>query len=132
MHYKCFKSNLDVEKYLFIDLNFRCRKTLANFPCSSHNLLIEKGQHQNIERDYKFCLFCLERNVYSVEDEFHFFMECPLYTDLRDKYFKQEWKLNVSLYKFYSILKLSDTSSIFDISKFLVSAFEIRNLYYES
>ena len=60
MHYKCFKSNLDVEKYLFIDLNFRCRKTLANFPCSSHNLLIEKGQHQNIERDYRFCLFCLK------------------------------------------------------------------------
>ena len=22
MHYKCFKSNLDVENYLFIDLNF--------------------------------------------------------------------------------------------------------------
>ena len=79
--------NLDVEKYLFMDLNFRCRKTLANFRCSSHNLLIEKGRHQNIEREYRFCLFCLERNVYSVEDEFHFFMLCPLYTDLRDKYF---------------------------------------------
>ena len=73
MHYKCFKSNLDVEKYLFIDLNFLCRKTLANFRCSSHKLLIEKGRHQNIEREYRFCPFCLERNIYSVEDEFHFY-----------------------------------------------------------
>ena len=132
IHYKCFKSNLDVEKYMFIDLNFLCRKTLANFRCSSHNLLIEKGRHQNIEREYRFCSFCLERNIYSVEDEFHFFMVCPMYTDLRDKYFKLDWKFNISLHKFYSILKLSDTSSIFDISKLLVSAFELRNLYYNS
>lgn len=123
---------MDIEKYLFIDLNFLCRKTLANFRCSSHNLLIEKGRHQNIEREYRFCPFCLERNIYSVEDEFHFFMVCPMYTDLRDKYFKLDWKFNISLHKFYSILKLSDTSSIFDISKFLVSASELRYLYYNS
>ena len=53
-HCKYFKSNLDVEKYLFVDLNFICRKTLANFWCSSHNLLIERGRHLNIEREYRF------------------------------------------------------------------------------
>ena len=58
--------------YLFIDLNFLCKKSLAIFRCSSHNLLIEKGLHQNIEKEYIFCPFCLERNVYSVEEEFHF------------------------------------------------------------
>ena len=41
-HYKYFKSNLDVEKYLFVDFNFICRKTLVNFRWSSHSLLIEK------------------------------------------------------------------------------------------
>ena len=87
-HYKYFKSNLDVEKYLFVDLNFICRKTLANFRCSSHNLLIEKGRHLNIEREYTFCPFCLGRNVYSTEDEFYFFMVCRMYADLREKYFK--------------------------------------------
>lgn len=132
MHYEHFKSNLNVEKYLFIDLNFMCRKTLANFRCGSHNLLIEKGRHQNIEREYRFCPFCLERNVYSVEDEFHFFMVCPMYTELRDKYFKHEWKFAISLHKFYSIFKLSDTNSILKITKFLVSAFELRDTYYNS
>ena len=41
---------------------------------------------------------------------------------------------DLGLYCFqrYSILKLSDTTSIFDIWKFLVSAFELRNLYYNS
>ena len=53
-HYKHFKTNLDVEKYLSIDLNFESRKTLANFRFCSHNLLIEKGRHLNIEREYRF------------------------------------------------------------------------------
>ena len=43
-HYRHFKSQLDVEKYLSIDLSFIGRKTLANFHCSSHNLQIEKRQ----------------------------------------------------------------------------------------
>ena len=30
-HYKHFKSQLDVEKYLSIDLSYICRKTIANF-----------------------------------------------------------------------------------------------------
>ena len=94
-HYKHFKSQLAVEKYLFIDLSFLCRKTLANFRCSSHNLQTEKGRHQNIEREYRFCPFCLERNVYTIEDELHFFMLCPMYNDLRNQYFKPAWKLNI-------------------------------------
>ena len=101
-HYKYFKSQLDVEKYLFVDLSFVCRKTLANFRCSSHNLQIEKGRHMNVEREYRFCPFCLERNVYIVEDIFHFFMICPLYHDLRNIHFKPIWKMHISEQRFYS------------------------------
>ena len=50
-YYKHFKSSLDVERYLFIDLSYIKRKTLANFRCCSHNLMIEKGRHLNIERE---------------------------------------------------------------------------------
>ena len=58
-YYKHFKSLLDVERYLFIDLSYIKRKTLANFRCSSHNLMIKKGRHLNIEREYRFCPFSL-------------------------------------------------------------------------
>ena len=57
LHYKHFKSQLDVEKYLSIDLSYICRKTIANFRCSSHNLAIEKGRHNNVEREFRFCKF---------------------------------------------------------------------------
>ena len=72
-YYKYFKTNLDVEKYLFIDLSFICRKTLANFRCSGHDLHTEKRRRVNIEREYRFCPACLDRNVYVIEDIFYFF-----------------------------------------------------------
>ena len=129
-YYKFFKTHLDVERYLFTDLNYTCRKTLANFRCSGHNLQIERGRHLNIEREYRFCPACLDRNVYVIEDIFHFFMVCPLYIDLRNIHFKPSWRLHVSVQKFYSIMKLTDADGIFSISKFLVSAFELRNTIY--
>ena len=130
-HYKYFKTQLDVEKYLFIDLSFVCRKTLANFRCSSHKLQIEKGRHNDIDREYRFCPFCLDRNVYTIEDIFHFFMVCPLYQDLRNIHFKPMWQRQISVHKFYSIMKSNDVESIFSIAKFLVDAFELRNSIYD-
>ena len=44
--------------------------------------MIEKGRHMQVEKEYRFCPFCLERNVYSIENEFHFFMVCPAYKGL--------------------------------------------------
>ena len=131
-YYKYFKTNLDVEKYLFIDLSVIYRKTLANFRCSGHNLQIEKGRHVNIEREYRFYPACLDRNVYVIEDIFYFFMVCPLYFDLRNIYFKPLWRSHLSVQKFSSIMKLTDADSLFAISKFLASAFKLRNSIYGS
>ena len=77
----CFKN---VEKYLFIDLSYVSRIILANVCFPSHNLKTEKGRHAHIESEYRFCLFCLEHNAYSIENEFHFLMVCPPYEELRN------------------------------------------------
>ena len=86
LHYKHFKLILEIEPYLNIDLPFIYRKVLANFRCSSHSLMIEAGRHQNIDRNLRFCQMCLKRNVYIVEDEFHFFLVCPAFDDIRELY----------------------------------------------
>ena len=57
---KHVKSLLEVEKYLSVDLDFKFRKVLANFRCSSHDLMIEKGRHNGIDRIYRFCPICLK------------------------------------------------------------------------
>ena len=68
--------------------------------------------------------------MYIVEDIFHSFMECPLYLDLRSKYFKPVWRLHTTVQKFYSIMKLTDVECLFSRSKFLVSAVELRKSIY--
>ena len=99
LHYKHLKSQLDVEKYLSIDISYICRKNLGKFQCLSHNQAIEKGSHTNVEREYRLCQFCLQRNVYVVEDEFYFFMLCPMYDTLRNMYFNPQWKANMGVKK---------------------------------
>ena len=47
---KEYKSLLDIEMYLTIDMAYIHRRTLANFRCSNHNLSIETGRHNKIER----------------------------------------------------------------------------------
>ena len=127
LYYKLFKSTLEIEHYLKIDLPFLYRKIISNFRCSSHCLMIEKGRHQNIDRSLRFCPFCLRRNAYVIEDEFHFLFVCPAYAEIRNIYFKQEWVRDiVTLNKFYSIMSSVDASSIFSVAKFLLSAFNHR------
>lgn len=127
LHYKYFKLILEVEYYLSIDLPFLYRKILANFRCSGHCLMIEKGRHQNIERNLRFCQICLQRNVYVVEDEFHFFFVCPAYEEIRKLYFKPQWNRGIiTTNKFYSIMSSQEKLSILSVCKFLVSAFSYR------
>ena len=77
-YYKYYTTLLNPERYLSVDLPYILKKSFASFRCSSHDLLIEKGRHMNIDRDFRFCPFCLKQNIYVVEDKFHFLLICPL------------------------------------------------------
>ena len=125
-HYKCFKSLLDVEKYLYIDLSFRYRNALAKFRCSSHSLMIEKGRHMDLDRLYRNCPLCIQRNVYILEDEYHFLMVCPEYEDLRYNFFPENMLTNVNLNKFYSFMTSKNEHVITSLAKYLFHAFQKR------
>lgn len=116
-----------MESYLTVDLPYVNKKVLANFRCSSHSLMIEKGCHQNIERQYRVCQLCLKRNVYVVEDEFHFLYVCPFCNEIRQIYFKPQWNKTATINSFYSVMSKKDKESLFAISRFLLSAFAYRN-----
>ena len=103
------------------------KKTLSNFRCSCHKLMIEKGRHLNIERDYRFCPYCLSRNVYIVEDEFHMLLICPLYDELRRECFAPQW-LNTfeSVNLFNAIMSSDQERHILALASFLHKAFSLR------
>ena len=89
--------------------------------------MIGKRRHKSIAHSHRFCKFCLRRNGYVIEDEFHLFFVCPIYEEIRNIYFTPEWVRNiVKPHTFYALMSGDGTSLILSIAKFLVSAFNHR------
>ena len=59
--YREFKSQLNIENYLCIDMPFYLRKAFARFRCSSHKLYIELGRHKGIARADRISLHCFNQ-----------------------------------------------------------------------
>lgn len=56
------------------------QRTLTQFRLGKHGLGVLHRQTPRVERAHMQCQFCLTQVI---EDEYHFLLECPLYTDIR-------------------------------------------------
>lgn len=125
-YYQHYKSLLDVETYLTLNLSFKFRNALAKFRCSTHSLMIEKGRHTGLDRIYRNCPICLQRNIYTVEDEYHFLMICPEYDLIRYEFFPENMLVNICLDKFYKFVSSKNEETVTSLGKYLYYAFERR------
>jgi len=111
LYYRHFKTLLDVERYLSIDIPYLYKRALSNFRCSGHSLNIETGRH---------CNYCLKSNIYSIEDELHMLLLCPLYSNLRTEFFQQRWLCrHICNQLFYDIMSTKNNNDFFRLSKFI-------------
>jgi len=53
--------------------------------------MVEKGRHQNIDRQLRYCPSCLCNLDFYIEDEFHMLLVCTLYDEHRTQCFLQTW-----------------------------------------
>ena len=108
-HYANYKRVYEVSSYVkLIDLSeFRC--CIANFRSCAHNVMIEDGRYMGLIPEQRTCPYCET----CAEDEYHFMLECPLYTNIRQKYLPNV-NNNLPLNVFY-ILMASDNVNIIRI-----------------
>ena len=126
-HYVNYKKDLKVEPYIFnIDVN-KFRSCLASFRSSSHSLMIEKGRHFGIPREFRTCFYCEN----CIEDEFHFVMTCPVYSEVRMKYIPNVYLTNANEESFYSLMSSSDRQIIRNIAMYIFYAFKERDRHLE-
>ena len=85
-YYNMFKSDLEIEDYLFFKVPKMLRSLLAQFRAGILPLSIEVGRYRNIPLEERLCTLC-DDNV--VEDEIHFLCSCKLYKEARDVLFVQ-------------------------------------------
>ena len=84
--YSKFKNTFCLENYI-IQFPLHIRRNLTKLRISSHNLAIETGRYvknKNSLTDKRHCFHCK-----TIESEFHFMIECTLYSTERKKYFDE-------------------------------------------
>ena len=125
LHYRHFKTLLNVETYLKLDILLKFKIAFSRFRCSAHNLLVETGRHNNISYEDRICTLC---DTQSIEDEYHVFMKCPFYNNLRHQYLEGIINFDIVNHNsFYNIVSSSNPVTLKTICVFVYEMFKHRN-----
>ena len=127
LYYNC-KSQLEPEKYLFCIEHNRYIHALARVRVSNHALLIEKGRHLHIDRDSRWCPYCLKHGRHIVETEYHFVLICDQYVELRKKHIAKYYWNNPSYHKFVLLLQSDKITTLNELAEYIYSAMKVRKV----
>ena len=84
--YSLFKTELDIKKYMVCVPILKHRIALSQLRCSSHDLNIDIGRQNNIERERRLCTLFIKQGEFVIEDEYHFIFYCYTYNNIRKSY----------------------------------------------
>ena len=122
--YTTYKYELEPERYLDVLCIRKYFVAFSRLRCSSHNLRIESGRHNNTELAEIICTLC---NLFSIEDEFHFLMNCIAYTDLFNKFIAPHISDPLCSYEnFVKLMQSEETICIKDVACYIYKAFILR------
>ena len=113
--YKFLTDNFTLQYYLTKNISMEKRKNISRIRLSAHPLKVEKGRYQNIPKKERVCTHC---NV--IEDEYHFILTCPLYSDLRNKFIKKYYWFKPSTYKLIQLLSSNNVRELRNLGNFFV------------
>ena len=81
-------------------------------------------RYESIPRNERICKYC---NQNMTENEYHFLLVCPLYRELRHKYFKKYYCQWPTLNKFDDLMSKKSKIAVSNLSKFIFFAMKVRN-----
>lgn len=128
--YCTFKNDFCLEPYLIYVSEFKYRSALCKLRVSSHQLKIETGRHHHpkLPAAERICPLCLQ----NIETEFHFVIECSIYTAYRDQLFMNINKLNPIFNtlnnndKFIFLMSSREKHIVILVSKYVYKCFNVR------
>ena len=92
---------------------------------SSHRLNVETGRwHKPVPIPYELRK-CVNCDV--LEDEYHFIIECNMFSELRLLYIPRKYYIRPSMFKFVSLVLSDNETVVRKLAMFVFKANEIRN-----
>ena len=88
----------------------------------------QRGLTTRVDRICKFCLN--DENINVVEDECHFLLHCPLYSDIRSTYLNDFLhNIVIGTNTFKSIIYYDDAEKLSKLSAYISHAFALHSRY---
>ena len=129
--YVLYKTVYEMEPYLYLVKNPKYRIAISKIRTSSHKLEIERGQYTRLITpiEKRICHLCKV-----VEDEFHFMLQCYIYTAETDNWKKKKaldplFQDLLPVDKFAYLMTSNDAQMLTWEGKFVHSSFEKREDY---
>lgn len=86
-HFKNYKSLLNTERYLQLEIPLKYKTAFTKFRCSNHKLNCEVGRQLHIAYNLRICNFCFtENNMLIIDCEYHAFFKCSKYDVVRREF----------------------------------------------
>ena len=122
--YKHIKTDFYFEQYLNMN-NAAFRTSVIKIILSSHLFYIERGRWgRKIDIKERLCAFC---DV--IEDEFHCFVECPCFTDIRKGLLPPKLKKSPSMFNFIEYFRCDREESFDKMGLFCYSIIKKHKKY---
>ena len=124
--YRNIKEVHDTELYLRQQYNCPLRQGFSIIRLSSHKFFVERGRWSKPKVEYvdKFCTLCDQRDI---KDEYHIFMTCPHYLDIRVKFINKQYYVRPSLHRFQKLLTTTSKRKLFRLMRFIKLVFKDYN-----
>ncbi|KAL4218602.1 hypothetical protein ACF0H5_021192 [Mactra antiquata] len=123
--YNNCKIVFEYEQYLDI-LPFDLRYFVTRLRTSAHSLRIHTGRYSrnNIPRNERYCQIC---NLSDIEDEYHFVITCPAYSNIRKLYNKPYFLNRPSMLKFIELIQSRNKDILLNFALYCKKPICIRN-----
>ena len=118
-------ANFTFQPYLDVLTIPKYCQAFTRLRVAAHRLEIEAGRwakpHRTpvVDRKCKFCEL--------LEDEYHFVMECDLYSDLRKQYIPRRYWKRPNMLKFIELLNIQNSRILRNLAIFVHKGYILRN-----
>ena len=111
-------------KYISLDINRQLKVIMTRFRFGVSDINVHRLRYKNYNPAQLLCNYC--KNI--EENELHFILCCPLYSDIRQKYIPLKYHREPNLFRLTILLNNNQDQIVEDLCRFVYHAFKIRSI----